>query len=60
MLDRETKARIIDWFEAPDLVDFLQLTTEDIVEVFEEEIEDNLDEIEEIIGIRQDNEDEED
>lgn len=56
MLDRETKARIIDYFTGTELVDYLQIPTEDIVEIFEEEIEDNLDEIEEFIGLRKEDE----
>lgn len=52
MLDKETRERIADYFDAADLVDFLRIPTEDIVDAFEVEIEDNLDDIEEMIGLR--------
>lgn len=57
MLSKETKARIADYFEAADLVDFLQIKVEDIIEAFEEDLEENLDDIEDMIGIRRGNED---
>jgi len=59
VIDRETKQRIADYFDAWELVDFLQLTTEQVIEAIEEEIEANLDEIEEFIGVRSRNEDRE-
>lgn len=52
-MDRETKLRIEDFFEAFELVDFLQLPVEDIIERFEDEIEEALEEIEEFIGVRE-------
>lgn len=55
MLDRETKERIADFFEAPELVDFLQVSIEDVIEALEDQIEENLDEIEEFIGVRERN-----
>lgn len=57
MLSKETKARIADYFEAADLVDFLQIKVEDIIEAFEEDLEENLDDIVDMIGIRRGNED---
>lgn len=56
MLDKETRERIADYFDAADLVDFLQIKTADIVDAFEPEIEEALDDIEEMIGLRRDNE----
>jgi hypothetical protein len=56
MLDKETRERIADYFDAADLVDFLQIKTSDIVDAFEVEIEDNLEDIEEMIGVRKKNE----
>lgn len=50
-MDKETRLRIIDFFEAWDLVDFLQLSTEDIIEAFEEKVEEALEEIEDYMGI---------
>ena len=55
MLDKETRERIADFFDGPDLVDFLQVPVSDVVDAFEVEIEDNLDEIEEMIGLRREN-----
>lgn len=51
MLDKETKARIADYFDAVDLVDFLNLRVTDIIEAFEVEIEEHLDDIEEEMGM---------
>lgn len=53
MLDRETKERIADFFESAELVDFLQVNIEDVIEALEDQIEENLDEIEEFIGVRE-------
>ena len=52
MLDKDTKARIIDYFDGWDLVAFLQISTADIVEAFEEDIEEALDDIGDIIPER--------
>lgn len=56
MLDKETRDRIADYFDAADLVDFLQIKTEDVVDAFEIEIEDALEDIEEMIGLRRESE----
>lgn len=53
MLDKETRARIADYFEGPDLVDYLRIPSEEIVDAFEDEIEEVLDELEEFIGVRE-------
>lgn len=58
MLDKETRDRIADYFDAADLVDFLQVATSDIVDAFELEIEEALDDIEELIDVRRENDDE--
>lgn len=52
-LDNETKERIADYFEPWELVEFLgkRLETRDIIDAFEEDIEDFLDEIETEIGM---------
>lgn len=54
MLTKEDKARIADFFEATELVDFLQLKVEDIIEAFEEDIEEHIDDIEDAIGVKRD------
>lgn len=51
MLDKETRSRIADYFEAVDLVDFLDLKVSDVIEAFADEIEEHLDEIEEEMGV---------
>lgn len=52
-MDTLTKQRIEDFFEATELVDFLQLPVSEVIERFEDEIEEALDEIEELIGVRE-------
>ena len=52
MLDKETRNRIADYFDAADLVDFLGIKTEDVVDAFEVEIEDLFEDIEDMIGMR--------
>lgn len=56
MLDKETRERIADYFDAADLVDFLQVKTSDVVEAFELEIEDAIEDIEDMIGLRREDE----
>jgi hypothetical protein len=58
-VDRETKLRIEDFFEGFELVEFLRLPVEEIIERFEDEIEEALDEIEELMGVRERNAEEE-
>jgi len=54
MLSKEVKTRIADYFEAADLVDFLQLKVEDVIDAFEDDIEESLDDIEDMMGVRRD------
>ena len=51
-MDEETRKRIEDFFEGFELVEFLQLPVDEIIARFEEEIEEALDEIEELMGVR--------
>jgi hypothetical protein len=51
-VDAETKKRIEDFFEGFELVEFLQLPVSEIIERFEDEIEEALDEIEELMQVR--------
>lgn len=60
MLTREVKERIADFFTATELVDFLCLQTEDILESIEDFIEASLDDIEEFMGLRANDGEEED
>lgn len=52
-MDTETKRRIEDFFTGVELVDFLQIDVSEIIEAFEEQIEEVLDEVEEFIGVRE-------
>jgi hypothetical protein len=52
-VDEETRKRIEDFFEGFELVEFLQLPVSEILLAFEEEVEIHLEEIEELIGVRE-------
>lgn len=52
-MDTETRKRIEDFFEGFELVEFLQLSVSEVIDAFENDIEENLDEIEELIGVRE-------
>lgn len=58
MLDKATKERLADYFTAAELVEYLeegnQISVQDVIEVFEEEISDALDDIEELMGVNRD------
>lgn len=49
-MDIEFKKRIADYFDAGELVDFLGISIEEIVELFEDQIEEVSEEIEEFIN----------
>lgn len=53
MMDRETKARIADFFEGFELAEFLRLPVEEIIERFEDEVEDGIDDINELMGLNE-------
>lgn len=50
-MDQELRQRIIDYFDPWDLVEFLGLTTEDIVGAFCEEIAEVSDDVEELMEV---------
>lgn len=50
-MDKETKQRIVDYFDPWDLVEYLGITVEQLVEAFEEDIEERLEAIEELMGV---------
>jgi len=58
VLDRDVIAAIVDYFEPWDLVEFLGLKTRDVVDAFEDEIEDALEDILELMGLNTEDEDE--
>lgn len=51
-LDQETKDRIADYFDAWQLVEYLGIPTSEIIDAFEEEIEDKLLAIEELMEFK--------
>lgn len=53
-LSKEIKALIEDRFEAAELVDFLLIPVEDIIEMFSDEIEEHLEDVLEAIGYKND------
>lgn len=50
-MDNDTRQRIADYFDPWDLVEYLGITTSEILDAFEEEIEDKLAAIEELMGV---------
>lgn len=53
MLDNELKKLLIDRLEGWELCEFLQLSIEDVIEAFEDEIIQNLDDVLELAGLRE-------
>lgn len=54
-MDAETRKRIEDFFEGFELVEFLQIDVSDIIDAFEERILEELEDIEELMGVRERN-----
>ena len=54
LMDRETKRRIADYFESWELAEFLRLPVAELIEAFEGEVEDALEDINELMGINED------
>lgn len=54
-MDTETRKRIEDFFEGFELVEFLQLPVSEIIDRFEDEVLEALDDIEELMGVRERN-----
>lgn len=53
-LDRELKNAIIAYFEGYELVEYMQVSVEDIIELLEEHVLDNITDIKEEIGYNND------
>ncbi len=51
-MDKETKARIADFFESWELAEFLRTRVEDFIEAFEDDIEEALEDIEELMDVK--------
>lgn len=52
-MDTETRKRIEDFFEGFELVEFLQISVSDVIDLFETEVEEALEDIEELMGVRE-------
>lgn len=59
MLDRGFKTALSDRFESWELAEFLNISVEDFIEMFEDDIENCYDELAEWIGLRGKDEDDE-
>jgi hypothetical protein len=57
VLTKDFKTLVCDRFETAELAEFLQISIEDFVEMFEDEIEVNYEDIAEMIGLKDNNED---
>lgn len=53
-MNDELRKIICDYFDPFELVEFLQIPIEDVVDAFEDEIIENIDDVLEMIGIRKD------
>jgi hypothetical protein len=49
--DKEFKKRVADYFDPWDLIQYLGITSEDIIEAFEAEVFEAQEDIEELMGI---------
>lgn len=52
-MEQEVKKRVADFFESWELAEFLRIPAEEFVEAFEDEIENSLEDIEELMGLRE-------
>lgn len=57
-LNEDTRDAIIDRLEGWELVDFLQIPIEAVIEAFESYILENLEDVEDFVGLRTKNEEE--
>lgn len=51
-LDKDFKDKLIDRFDGWEIVEFLQISTEDVIYAFEEEIEDAIEDVADWLGVR--------
>lgn len=51
-MDEDQRERIKDFFDGFELVEYLRIPIEDILERFEAEIEEAIDDIEELMGVK--------
>lgn len=53
MMDADTRKRLEDFFEGFELVEYLQISISDVVDAFEDLIEENIEDVEELLGVRE-------
>lgn len=57
-MDEDTRARLADYFTAAELIEYLEgvglVDVDTILDVFEEEVKEELDELEELMGVAND------
>ena len=51
-MDKDFKQILYDRFEGWELVEFLQIPIQDIVDIFEDQIIENIEDVEDLAGIR--------
>ena len=51
-LDKDFKDKLTDRFDGWEIVEFLQISTEDVIYAFEEEIEDAIEDVADWLGVR--------
>lgn len=50
-MTRDLKERLADYFDAHELVELLRLKTSDVIDAFEEDVEEALDDLLDIMGV---------
>ncbi len=51
-MDEELRKAIADYFDAGDFAEFIGVTTLDLIDAFEQQVEENLEDIKEMMGLR--------
>ena len=51
-MDEELRKAIADYFDAGDFAEFIGVTTLDLIDAFEQQVEENLADIREMMGLR--------
>lgn len=53
-MDVELRKSICDFFDANDFAEYIGVTTDDLIENFPDHVEDSLDDLKELMGLRKD------
>lgn len=51
-MDNDLRQQLIDRFEAWELVDYLQISVEEIIDGFQDKFEDNIEDVLDLLGLR--------